>query len=85
MFLSPVFAQFSQKSELGTGYLIAMSATIMIIFSSFFLSKTTKERARDMRYLDHHDPDMLTEYRSIIDAKNADDNAKNEDNMKLPI
>ena len=38
-----------------------------------------------MRYLDHHDGDMLTEYRSIIDAKNADDDAKNEDNMKLPI
>lgn len=85
IFLSPVFAQFSQESLLGNGFLIAISATIIIILSSFFLSKSTKEQAREMRFLDHHDTDMLSEYQTIIDAKGAHEEAKNQDNMKLPI
>ncbi len=67
VFASEVFLQFAQKAELGRGFLIATSSTICIIISAFFLSRKTKEQARETRYLDHHDAENLREYRSIIE------------------
>ncbi len=83
--MSQVFTQFTQNVELGKGFLIATSSTICIIIAAFFLSKSTKEQAREIRYLDHHDADSLSEYRSIIEWKTWKTDKEDDANMTLPI
>lgn len=67
LFMSEVFRQFAQEIELGNGFLLASSSTICIIMAAFFLSKSTKEQAREIRYLDHSEVESISEYRSILE------------------
>ncbi len=84
VFMSEVFAHFAQNVQIGGGFLIATSSVFCIIVSAFFLSKTTKEQAREVRYLDHHDRESALDYQSIIRGGTPSD--KGEDsNMTLPI
>lgn len=85
LFMSRVFQQFVQTIEIGHGFLMATSSVICIIISAFFLSKNTKEQAREIRYLDHYDTENLAEYRSIIDGTDQKSDKSDDTNMTLPI
>jgi hypothetical protein len=84
LFMSEVFAQFA-KVYIGRGFLIATSSTICIIIAAFFLSKSTKEQAREIRYLDHSDIESLSEYKSILERNAPKSDKKDDTNMTLPI
>ncbi len=85
IFISPVFSQFAQVITVWNGFLFATSSTFCILIAAFFLSRSTKEAARKVRYLDHRDPDMLDEYNSIIHSHGKSTNEETDENMKLPI
>lgn len=84
LFMSSIFDQFAIEIQVGKGFLIAMSSSVCILVSAFFLSKSTKEQSIEMRYLDHHEVDALSEYRSIL-SKWAQSDKQDEKNMTLPI
>ncbi len=85
LFMSEVFAQFAEDIFIGRGFLIATSSTICMIIATFFLSKSTKEQAREIRYLDHSDAESLSEYRSILERNTPKADKKDDSNMTLPI
>lgn len=82
LFLSRTFHQFALEVEIGSGFVMVMSSSIMIIVAAFFLSKRTKEQGMDVRYFHHHEQNQFDEYRDILNgsAKKEDDS-----NMTLPI
>ena len=75
----------SQKAGMGSnitiGYKIAFSALIIMIISTYFLSKSTKTSNTDICYLDHKIEDELSEYNNILSGENQ----KKKKNMSLPI
>lgn len=85
LFMSQVFKQFAQSVVIGRGFLIATSSSICIIIAAFFLSKSTKEQSREIRYLDHNEVDSLSEYRSILEWSASKSEKKEDSNMTLPI
>lgn len=85
LFMSQVFWQFTQAVQLWRGFLIATSSSICIIIAAFFLSKSTKEHVRELRYLDHSEIESLSEYKTIIEWSTPKGEKKDEWNMTLPI
>jgi hypothetical protein len=82
--ISGVFYQFVLELEVGSGFLMALSATLCILVSAFFLSKSTKEQSIEMRYLDHQEVDPMADYRSIL-SQGKEKQKEDEKNMSLPI
>lgn len=82
LLMSRTFDQFTLGVEIGSGFIIAMSSSILIIFSAFFLSKSTKEQGMDIRYFQHHDQSQFDEYRDILHGSGKKDD---DSNMTLPI
>jgi hypothetical protein len=66
LLMSPIFNQFAIHVDIGTGFLIAMSSSICILFSAFFLSKKTKEESIEIRHIDHREVLLSDEYAEIL-------------------
>jgi hypothetical protein len=79
----PIFAQFA-STEVGTGFLLAISSSFCIIFSAFFLSQKTKSDSVELRHLDHREVEISDEYREILGKKGKKENS-DDSNMVLPI
>jgi hypothetical protein len=79
----PIFAQFA-STEVGKGFLIAISSSICILCSAFFLSRKSKEDSVELRHLDHREVEMSDEYREILGKKGKKENS-DDSNMVLPI
>ncbi len=71
----------SMGTNITTGYKIAFSALIIILISTYFLSKSTKTTNTDICYLDHQIDDELLGYNQILKGENE----KKKKNMSLPI
>lgn len=69
-------------SSLWSGFKIAFSATIAILMSAFFLSKSNKELNTEIYYIDHQTDKELLEYKDIL---SKEDNKNKKNNMSLPI
>lgn len=79
----PIFAQFA-STEVGTGFLLAISSSFCILFSAFFLSQKTKSDSVELRHLDHREVEISDEYREILGKKGKKENS-DDSNMVLPI
>ena len=82
--ISGIFYQFVLELEIGSGFLMALSTTLCILASAFFLSKSTKEQSIEMRYLDHQEVDSMADYRSIL-SQSKEKQKDDDKNMSLPI
>lgn len=83
LLMVPIFSQFA-STEVGTGYLIAMSSVSCIIVSAFFLSKSNKEQSIEIRHIDHREVDLPEEYANILGKKPKKESGE-DSNMVLPI
>lgn len=83
LLMVPIFSQFA-ITQVGTGYLIAMSSICCIIVSAFFLSKSNKEQSIEIRHIDHREVDLPDEYASILGKKPKKESSE-DSNMVLPI
>jgi hypothetical protein len=66
LLLSPIFGQFAINTEIGAGFLIAISSSICIVVAAFFLSKRSKEESVDLRHIDHREASIPDEYATIL-------------------
>lgn len=83
LLMVPIFSQFA-ISEIGTGYLLAISSSSCIIISAFFLSRKIKEDSIELRHLHHQEPNISEEYAEILRKKSEKDWTETS-NMVLPI
>ncbi len=81
-----IFQNFSSQTTVLFGCQILLTLVILILFFSFFFSKSEKQALAWMSYLDKKEPSVFDEYKDIIDSKweRASQNDPNK-NMSLPI
>lgn len=84
LFLSLAFAR-SAQIEIGSGFLLAISSVLSIIFTSLYFSRNIKTQWVELRYLDHHDLSDIEEYREILDHHAPAKQKTDKENMTLPI
>ena len=87
IFISLQYTQIAINGvSLGIGFVLALTANLLILVSSFFFSRREKESSISMSYLDKKDRDFLGDYQGIIDGNHSGKKSQDKDkNMTLPF
>ncbi len=72
--------------EIHMGYVLSLSASILLLVAAYFFSQDEKTAYVSMSYLDKKDSEHMSEYADILDGKLSPTKPHGEDkNMTLPI
>ncbi len=87
MFISFQYTQIAINGvSLGIGFVLALTAMLLILASSLFFSKSEKESNISMSYLDKKDRNLLWDYQDIIEGGHTSKRGQEKDkNMTLPF
>ncbi len=70
----------------GSGFILALTSTSLILISSFFYSQHEKQASVTLNYLDKKDPEYLGEYGDILGKHgHPRQSSSREKNMTLPF